>query len=209
MGAEAELVVADIGAGTGIATAQLAQRVRTVIAIEPNAAMRERAKPLTNVRWHDGTAEHTGLPDKSVDLAVAFQAFHWFDAVDAFREFKRIARTRVGLVQYERNESQPFAAAYGRVVRCYATDDTEALRARGLETFGQLAGDQLRTAVLPFTQRLSLDGLLGRVQSTSYLPQNGPAAEQLCRDLEALFNRFERGGVVDLALTVHVLAAPV
>jgi ubiquinone/menaquinone biosynthesis C-methylase UbiE len=208
LGAEEELIVADVGAGTGIAANQLAKRVHTVVAIEPNAAMRERADKLPNVIWQDGTAEDTRLPDKSVDVAAAFQAFHWFDAVDAFREFRRIARTRIGLVQYERNESQPFAAAYGAVVRRYATDDTEALRARALETFALLAGEGLRTAVVPSTQRLTLDGILGRVSSTSYLPQTGPDAERLRRDLAEVFNRFERAGAVELALTVHVLAAP-
>jgi ubiquinone/menaquinone biosynthesis C-methylase UbiE len=208
LGAEDELVVADIGAGTGIATRQLAQRVHTVIAIEPNAAMRERAQPLPNVSWQDGTAEHTALPDKSVDVAVAFQAFHWFDAVDAVREFRRIARQRIGLVQYERNEAQPLAAAYGGIVRRYASADTEALRARALEAFATLAGDKLRTAVVPFRQRLTLDGLIGRVKSTSYLPQDGHAAEHLQREVEAAFNRFQRAGAVELALTVHVLAAP-
>lgn len=206
-GAENDLVVADIGAGTGIATRQLARRVRQVIAIEPNAAMRGQAEALPNVAWQDGTAEHTGLPDKSVDVAFAFQAFHWFDAVDAFREFKRIARHRVAIVQYERNEVQPFAAAYGAVVRRYATDDTEALRARAVETFARLAGEHLRTAVVPYTQRLTLEGVLGRARSTSYLPQDGSAAEELRHELEALFHRFERRGLVEMALTAQVLAS--
>ncbi len=208
LGPEEQLSVADIGAGTGIATRQLAQRVHHVIAIEPNAAMRERAEPAPNVTWQDGTAEHTRLPDKSVDVAVAFQAFHWFDAVDAFREFKRIARRRLALVQYERNEEQPFAAAYAALVRRYATDDTEALRARTLQTFALLAGEHLRTAVIPYTQRLTLEGLLGRAQSTSYLPQSGEAAQNLQREIEDLFHRFERLGVVEMALTARVLASP-
>jgi SAM-dependent methyltransferase len=207
LGPENDLVVADIGAGTGISTQLLAERVRAVIAIEPNAGMRERAQTLPNVTWQDGTAEQTQLPDKSVDVAVAFQAFHWFDAVDAFREFTRIARHRVALVQYERNESQPFAAAYGTIVRRYALDDTEALRLRALEAFRVLAGDRLRTAAVAFAQRLTLEGLLGRAASSSYLPQNGPRAEYLKQDLREAFERFERSGEVEIALTVHVLAA--
>jgi ubiquinone/menaquinone biosynthesis C-methylase UbiE len=209
LGAQEQLIVADIGAGTGIATQQLARRVQAVIAIEPNAAMRERAHSLPNVMWQDGTAEHTGLADNSVDVAVAFQAFHWFDAVDAFREFKRIARLRIALVQYERNEVQPFAAAYAAIVRRYATDDTETLRARALQTFARLSGEHLRTAVVPHTQRLTLEGLIGRVRSTSYLPQTGEAAQRLQTEIASLFRRFERRGVIEVALTTHVLASPV
>lgn len=204
LGAEERLSVADIGAGTGIATALLAQRVGQVIAIEPNAAMRERAHPLPNVMWNDGSAEETGLPDKSVDIAVAFQAFHWFDAVNAFHEFLRIARRRVAVVQYERNEAQPFAAAYGAIVRRYALEDTEALRRRALHAFGALAGEKLSAVEVPFEQRLSLDGLLGRAASTSYLPQHGPAAGALKGALRDLFEQFEERGEAVLAMTVFV-----
>lgn len=209
LGRAEDLVVADVGAGTGISTRQLAQRVAQVIAIEPNAKMRACAQPLPNVTWQDGTAEHTGLPEKCVDVAAAFQAFHWFDAVDAFRELKRIARRRVGMVQYERNEQHPFSAAYGSLVRRYIVDDTEAMRRRTLETFRTLAGGAVREAEVAFTQELSLDGLLGRIDSTSYLPHEGPQGEALRRDVRELFGRFERRGAVETAMTAYVLAADV
>lgn len=88
--------VADIGAGTGlVAEAFLARGVR-VAAVEPNAAMREKAAarlgddPRFSVVG--GSAEATGLDDCSVDLIVAGSAFHWFDA-DHFRaECARIGR---------------------------------------------------------------------------------------------------------------------
>ncbi len=44
LGDPAALFVADIGAGTGISAALLAQRVAHVDAIEPNANMRDRAR---------------------------------------------------------------------------------------------------------------------------------------------------------------------
>jgi SAM-dependent methyltransferase len=209
LGAQAELAVADIGAGTGISTRVLAGRCAQVIAIEPNAQMREKMEPQPNVSVQDGTAEHTGLPDKSVDVAAAFQAFHWFDAVDAFREMRRIARRRIGILQYERNEQHPFSAAYAAAIRPYMLDDTEALRMRTLETFRTLAGSALREAQVSFSQELTLDGVLGRARSSSYLPREGEAAEALHADLRNLFNRFERRGVVEMAMTVYVLAADV
>jgi ubiquinone/menaquinone biosynthesis C-methylase UbiE len=208
LGREDELIVADVGAGTGISANLLAERVATVVAIEPNAAMRERAESRPNVHWEDGTAEALPLPDKSVDVAAAFQAFHWFDAERAFAEFSRVARRRVALLQYERDETQPFSAAYAVIVRRYAVDDTEALRMRTLDVFSALAGTALRRAVVPFKQRLTLEGV-GRVDSSSYLPHEGEAAGALRREMRDLFDRFRRGGTVDMAMNVHVLAADV
>ncbi|MEI9933845.1 MAG: class I SAM-dependent methyltransferase [Ferruginibacter sp.] len=75
--------VADIGAGTGISSRLFLNNDYTVIAVEPNTEMR-------NAAWNDlqhfkkcsivaGTAENTLLPDSSVDVILAAQAFHWFD----------------------------------------------------------------------------------------------------------------------------------
>ncbi|HET7815566.1 MAG TPA: hypothetical protein VFL13_14465, partial [Candidatus Baltobacteraceae bacterium] len=153
--------------------------------------------------------ERTGLDAKSVDLAVAFQAFHWFDADAAFAEFTRIARVRIGLVQYERNERYPFARAYGDLVREYATDDTEGLRLRTLDAFASLAGDRLERSAIAAEQRLGLDGLTGRIDSASYLPKEGERAAQLRERARALFEQFEQDGTVVLAMTYHVLTAAV
>lgn len=89
-------VVADVGSGTGIMTAQLLSCGMTVYAVEPNAGMRGVAERALsgNPGFHSvcGTAELTTLPDRSVDFVVAAQAFHWFDR-KAFRaECLRILR---------------------------------------------------------------------------------------------------------------------
>lgn len=209
LGPEDHLIVADVGAGTGISANLLAQRVATVVAIEPNAAMRERAEPRPNVHWEEGTAEALPLPDKSVDLVAAFQAYHWFDPLRAFAEFARAARRRVAIVQYERDDTHPFSAAYGAVVKRYATDETEALRLRTLDLFTKLAGSGLRRAVVPFKQRMTLEKTIGRVDSSSYLPHEGEAADALRREVRELFDRFERSGHVEMAMNVYVLAADV
>ena len=73
------LIAADIGAGTGISSRLLADRGVRVIAIEPNAAMRQVAEAHPLVEFRHGSAEATKLPDKSVDLVTCFQAFHWFN----------------------------------------------------------------------------------------------------------------------------------
>ncbi len=207
LGDASQLLVADIGAGTGISSALLAERVAKVYAVEPNETMRAQAEPLRNVVWSNGTAEHTGLARKSVDLALAFQAFHWFDVGAAFEEFARIARRRIGMVQYERDERHSFTHAYGDIVRKYATDDTEDLRARTLERFATLAGAHLRRTDVPSEQALNVDGLIGRAASASYLPRSGARADALYDELRDLYARFELNGTVALVMQVHVLCA--
>lgn len=201
------LTIADVGAGTGISARLFAGRGVTVIAIEPNASMREAAEPHGRVRWHDGTAERTGLADASVDAVVACQAFHWFATAEACTEFRRIARHRAVLVQYERDEDDAFTKAYGDVVRGYATDDTEALRKRALRAFAAFPSVTITRSEHRSRQRLDRDALLGRAASSSYLPQSGSQSDRLRCDLLALFDRFERNGAVELVMVTYVLVA--
>ncbi len=201
------LTIADVGAGTGISARLFAERGVCVIAIEPNSQMRAAAQEHPRVAWQDGTAEQTHLASASVDAVVACQAFHWFATTAACSEFRRIARRRAALLQYERDERDPFTKAYGDVVRAYATDDTEALRANALTAFAAFPNARIGRAAYPSRQRLDRDALLGRAASSSYLPASGRPAARLRRDLDTLFDRYENAGAVELATVTFVLLA--
>lgn len=205
LGAPATLTVADVGAGTGISSRRLAARVGRVYAVEPNAAMRAQGGTPGNITWMGGTAERTGLPRQSVDVAAAFQAFHWFDADRALAEFHRIARRRIALVQYERDEARAFARAYGDLIRPFMLDDTEDRRLRALEAFAVKAGPGVRRTILSSSQALDLEGVLGLIASSSYLPREGPAARRLRDGAARLFHAFAQEGQVELVRSVHVL----
>ena len=207
MGDPGLLTIADIGAGTGISSRLFASRGARVIAIEPNADMREAAADHPNVEWQDGTGDDTGLNDASVDLAVACQAFHWFSTPFAMRELRRIARTRAAMMQYERDERDPFTKAYGDVVRAYARDDTEAMRLQAIAVFSRFPGARVARSAYTSAQTLDLDGVLGRASSSSYLPNTGDQAAALQRDLTAVFERFESDGKVEFSLVTFVLVA--
>jgi SAM-dependent methyltransferase len=84
--------IAELGAGTGLFTAALAERGLRVIAIEPNADMRERAPTLANVEWREGSFEACPLGDGEAAWVVAAQAFHWADPAAALPELHRILR---------------------------------------------------------------------------------------------------------------------
>ncbi|HVR47451.1 MAG TPA: class I SAM-dependent methyltransferase [Candidatus Binatia bacterium] len=201
------LTIADVGAGTGISARLFAERGATVIAIEPDARMRAKAEPHPGVEWRDGTAERTHLTDASVDAVVACQAFHWFATPAAMSEFRRVARKRAVLLQYERDETDAFTAAYGDLVRAHAIDDTEARRARALATFTEFPRAIVTRAQAYSAQRLDRDALLGRAASSSYLPGSGDAADALRRDLLVLFEPYESDGHVELVIVTHVLVA--
>ncbi len=88
--------VADVGAGTGKLTENLAQLGLSGFAVEPNAAMREEGarqlKDQPGFVWSEGSAERTGLPDNSVGWVLMGSSFHWTDAPAALAEFRRILR---------------------------------------------------------------------------------------------------------------------
>src|SRR2546427_12019482 len=60
LGDPAELEAADVGAGTGIASRQLAAHGVRVLAVEPNAEMRAAAIPHPGIEWRGGRARGGG-----------------------------------------------------------------------------------------------------------------------------------------------------
>ncbi|MGW8947616.1 class I SAM-dependent methyltransferase [Streptomyces koyangensis] len=85
--------VADIGAGTGIATAQLRERGAHVLAVEPGegmAAELRRTLPGTPLVRGDGNA--LPLADATADLVTFAQSFHWTDPGRALPEAYRVLR---------------------------------------------------------------------------------------------------------------------
>jgi SAM-dependent methyltransferase len=122
-GLTADWVIADLGSGTGFLTELFLEHGNPVFGVEPNAEMRVAGEQvLTNYpRFSsmNAVAEATGLPDHSIDLVVAGQAFHWFDRAAARPEFVRILKPGGWLVlawNGYRVESSPMMAAYQDLV---------------------------------------------------------------------------------------------
>jgi ubiquinone/menaquinone biosynthesis C-methylase UbiE len=92
----------DIGCGTGHLSVALGERFGRVIATDPAQALLDQAPPHPRVEYRCASAEISGLPDASVELAVAAQAAHWFDWPRFVAEVERVARpgALLALVSY-------------------------------------------------------------------------------------------------------------
>ncbi|MFL6207416.1 MAG: class I SAM-dependent methyltransferase [Pyrinomonadaceae bacterium] len=200
-------VVADVGSGTGILSELLLQTGCTVFGVEPNAAMRVAAEELLqaypNFKSMTGTAEATTLADASVDFVTAGQAFHWFDADGARREFKRILKDGGPVVlvwNMRRTDSTPFLREYEQLLREFGTDyaqvNCEQLPEERIASF--FGGDYALRSFDNF-QVFDYAGVRGRLLSSSYVPLAGqPAHEPMLAALRHLFDSHQREGRVTI-----------
>ena len=202
-------IVADIGSGTGILTRQLLDGGYELFAVEPNDRMRAEAERALSdhpcFRSVPGTAEATTLPDRSVDLITCAQAFHWFDRVRAKSEFCRILKEtgRIVLVWNERlDDASELNRKYDEVLRRCAPEYPNVSHRRvGLEdmrTFFEPGEFQFYT--FPNDQRLDREGFLGRLLSSSYVPNVGqPGHREIVDAAGHVFDEHEADGKVTLA----------
>ncbi|MFO1512348.1 MAG: class I SAM-dependent methyltransferase [Verrucomicrobiota bacterium] len=198
-------VVADIGSGTGKFTELLLQSGCHVFGVEPNQEMREAGERLlkSHPRFTSvaATAEATTLPDRSADLIVAGQAFHWFDRERSREEFVRILKPRgwVALIWNDRRTgSTPFLAAYEALLREFATD-YEQVNHRNIDEamLRQFFHAEPKLRRFPYSQQFDFVGLKGRLLSSSYAPEQGqPKHEAMLGELRRIFDAHQQGGRV-------------
>jgi SAM-dependent methyltransferase len=201
-----EHVIADVGSGTGLLSRTFVRNGNLVYGVEPNRAMAAVAEAELSAsgrfRGVDGRAEATGLPDASVDLVTAGQAFHWFSVPESRAEFRRILRPGGGVAlvwNLRRLDSTPFLRAYEAFLHHWSTDYREVsagyANEEALRAFFGAAGWRERR--FDSAQQFDLEGLRGRLLSSSYTPRAGnPRREQMVAALPELFAAHEQGGQV-------------
>lgn len=113
------LRAADIGAGTGKMSELLARGGLLVDAVEPSEAMRAQASSVEGVRWHDGVAEDTGLPNGLYDIVVFAQSWHWMDSERAGLEAARVLAPGgvLAIVWNQMSVSIPWVHRLTRIMR--------------------------------------------------------------------------------------------
>jgi SAM-dependent methyltransferase len=187
--------VLDVGAGTGKLTHQLLGTGARPVAVEPVAAMREGfRRALPGVPLLAGTAEALPLRDGSITVAVAGQAWHWFDAPAALAELTRVVAPGGGLalLWYEFDRSVPWAAELARVRDRRAPAGLPDPRTgRWRRPFdGHPAWAPLTERHFPHVQRLARGGVVDRLLSSSCIAALPPAdREDVRREVLALLDR--------------------
>lgn len=202
----------ETGAGTGIFTAQLADRGYRVIAVEPNAAMAAAGAASLDRRasFVRAKAEATGLRHGVGDGYVAAQAFHWYEPEAARAEAVRILRPpRPAALAWNmrRLDATPFLRAYEAFLHEWGVDYRE-VAARYMQGSAMRAffGGPYRRARFEMAQRFDLEGLKGRLLSSSYAPAAGhPRHAPMLVALEALFREHARDGEVAFQYDVELV----
>lgn len=204
--------VADIGSGTGILTELLLAAGTEVFAVEPNEPMRREAEARLggSPGFHSiaASAESTSLPDRSMDLITAAQAFHWFDASETRREWARILKPGgwVALIWNERDDSTEVGKSYGALANAFV-EQQEARRrlAQPTATIAEFfAPYEVKRLALKNHQDLDLDGLIGRAMSSSYWPKSGPDFEKSLQKLKSIFESHAQSGLVRINYVTEV-----
>ncbi|WP_340539200.1 class I SAM-dependent methyltransferase [Nocardioides sp. GXZ039] len=113
------VTVLELGAGTGQLTARLVAAGHEVYATEPDEAMLALLRRnLPDVQSSASGAEEIPLPDRSIDVVVAAQCFHWFDPAVALPEIARVLKPGgvFAAVWNRRDERIPWVRKLGRII---------------------------------------------------------------------------------------------
>ena len=201
-------VIADVGSGTGKLAELFLGRGYRVFGIEPNDGMRRAAEGLLAAHGGftsiAGRAEEMPIPDGSVGLVVAGQAFHWFDPERSRAEFSRVLVPGGGVAlvwNQRRTGSTAFLDAYDRFLQRHGTDYGQVAR-KEIDLAWvrrRLGSDFFRHERFENRQVLDLDGLRGRVLSCSYVPSSpDPGYAPMMIALEELFRAHQLRGRVTI-----------
>jgi SAM-dependent methyltransferase len=204
-------MVADVGAGTGIATRQLRDRGARVVAIEPSEGMLVElasASPGVWVLRGDGNA--LPLRDRSADFVTYAQAWHWTDPDRAIPEFRRVLRPGGTFAAWwnlsARDEPWQTAQERRLIAACptYRQARSRYPGARGRDEAALPYGLPARSAEFEWARRIPIDLHLANLNSKSYVGGLGAtgAAAFLADERAALLAEFPDGMVPERYRTV-------
>jgi len=145
--AEAPCSVLELGSGTGKLTEQLVALGHDVHATDPDAAMLAKLQErLPEVRTSQASAEEIPAGDRTYDVVVSAQAFHWFDLDRALPEIARVLKSsgRLSLVWNQRDERIPWVRRLGAIIgtQDQLREPAEALA--GSRLFGDVEETEFR-----------------------------------------------------------------
>lgn len=207
-------VIADIGSGTGIFTNLLLNQGYKVYAVEPNEDMQHAAKHQFSENKNfiptNGSAEVTTLPNKSTDLIVCAQAFHWFNKEKTRVEFKRILKDggQAALIWNNRQaDADDFSIAYENILKTH-TNEYSQVNHRNIsdnDLKAPFRNGEYKAVYYPNIQIFDEDGLMGRAFSSSYVPPEGTGEGENFRQLlKGIFEKYNKNETVSFHYITEV-----
>ncbi|MCB9034315.1 MAG: class I SAM-dependent methyltransferase [Chitinophagales bacterium] len=200
------LVVADIGSGTGISAKLFLEENCKVYGVEPNQNMQDAAinylKEYTQFITINATAIQTTIENHSCDIIVCAQALHWFFNQVFVVEAKRILKPSglIAIIWNDRDETKPFMQAYEKFIHQFSIDYNQ-INHKNIkeEDVYQLFKDfEINYYTFSYQQIFDFEGLLGRVTSCSYMPnQHHQNFAEMKNALQNLFNQYQKQGKIN------------
>ncbi|WP_030773964.1 MULTISPECIES: class I SAM-dependent methyltransferase [unclassified Streptomyces] len=156
--------VADVGAGTGIATTLLHERGAEVVAVEPGDGMSaEFRRTHPDIPIVRGDGDRLPLATDSVDLITYAQAWHWTDPARSVPEARRVLRPGGALAIWwnDTDATVPWIAEQEERLRVFFEVEGQTYRTLP-EGLGEFA-----TRSVTWTRRITLDDHLANLASHS------------------------------------------
>ncbi len=198
-------IIADIGSGTGISSNLFLKNGFNVIGVEPNKEMREAAEKMlsgfSNFISVNGTAEKTTLAENSIDVIFCAQAFHWFDREKSKTEFHRILKPNgnIVLAWNSRNTKTHFQKEYENALNDsleeYKVVNHRNIRDEEIALF--FHPKKMNKFCVANKQIFDLDGLKGRLNSSSYFPKSGAIHDKLMHIMEQIFEKYQLNNTIE------------
>jgi SAM-dependent methyltransferase len=201
--------VADMGCGTGLSAELFLQNGHRVYGVEPDAAMLDGAKNyLSSYPYFvpvNASAHNCSLKNRSIDLIICGQSFHWFDREKTAAEFRRILQSdgHLLIMWNELNTSaSDFMKVFVDFIEMFAVDYRE-VRSKIINAVEGLDGffghQSYQSKFFLNQQHLDLNGLNGRVLSMSFMPdQANKDHDFMMYCLRKIFQRYQETGKVKI-----------
>ncbi|GGB06594.1 class I SAM-dependent methyltransferase [Macrococcus hajekii] len=199
-----ETCIADMGAGTGKLTEKLLDLGCRVIAVEPNQKMAERLRDgllCNQLEVFERPAEHSEIDDKSVQLVVAAQSFHWFDWQLFRDECRRILMPcgQVCLIWNVKDEDALINRRTEDIIKAYCPDyigNSNGITSND-DTIRQFFDGDFELFEAQNDLSYGLQCFIERALSSSYAPEeDAPEYESFKAALTSLFETFAEDGMV-------------
>jgi ubiquinone/menaquinone biosynthesis C-methylase UbiE len=206
--------IADVGAGTGILTKLLLDNGNMVFAIEPNDNMRVNGMKFLHdykgVTFVASNAERIQLRDECADVVMVAQAFHWFDASKAAKEFSRILKKdgyTILLWNELNNDEDGFNKEYQKLFNLYSEEYRTIKHEIELEVIeNAFWPNKLEQIIFDNRQVLERSQFIGRLLSSSFSPNEADATYlNFLNDADLIFKKFQKDGFITIEYNTIVL----